>query len=300
MANADRRPIKDRRIHVYKTMDELTDEAIQGPWMYGLSDYFCGVNSWRKLEKLARDGWPDQVPEMMDCTEKAVKLIEQDIEMFEPVHSVEGADVDIARFLEGEPEDMIQYPLVKTSNLGPLVKIVADISCLCTVTTANKIQRGAVIGSLAITLERLGHNTEFWVASRTKVGGEVSDVFCKVKGANDFIDPSRIMFAAAHPASFRGLTFNICGNEDNPATKKYTEDEYDIFGGGYERRKSFMGTRLYHGGFGGNEDLPHDVIGEDAIYLPMIEAFDGAPNAERELRAFLIQIGLIRGDIEDV
>lgn len=270
-------------------------EEVDGKMMTG---------GWANLIEMTRNGWREPVAEAMDVAERAVKWVEQEVESFEPVHAVSGADVDVATYLSGAPENMVEYPPQRVSNLGTLITMCADVQSWNTVSAENIKKRGYIVASLAIALDKLGHQTELWisdeyqVAHRGPVGGFDSSnmwrtanaprqthrviVRVKVKSANDWIDPARIMFAFAHPGVQRGLGFTLAQN----------------VGGSMNESRTTLGHTLHNAGFGNLTRITRDMP-EGTIYLPPITNNADAPNADRELRMYLAQIGLVENTEED-
>jgi hypothetical protein len=242
-------------------------------------------------------------------------MIETEINTFEPVHDVCGADVDIDAYLHGAPENMIEYPLQKTSNIGNVVTLCVDVQYGLNLSAKTIIDRGATIASLAILLERLGHQTELYVSDEYSLRSPISPVSAKwervmyrvrVKGTKDFIDPAKIMFAYAHPGIQRGMGFT-CAQD-----VRRNENEYGLSDGeryGYNRssllkpvpdtgpRMPGLGIQLHNSSFGPVTRTTRDLP-EGTIYIDPLLRNTDAPNAELELRRFLMQLGLLREENE--
>lgn len=267
---------------------------------------------WGQLVRYARDGWRDRMAEALDVTDRAVKWVETEVESFEPVHDVTGGEVDVAAALAGLPEDMVQYPPQKISNLGTLITLCADVGSFNSVSAESVMKRGEVIAALALALDRLGHQTELWISDEYQIshsgdmygkGSRVKpDVFgtprptgpfkqwrvtvrVKIKGANDFIDPARIMFAYAHPGVQRGLGFTAVQNLGGNVLE-------------WPKTALCLGPRIHNAGFGNPVPMTRDME-EGTVYLPAITRNADAPNVDRELRMFLRQIGLVSGGLDD-
>jgi hypothetical protein len=229
---------------------------------------FSGVRSWQEMEQLCIEGWNEKLPQTLEIAEAAVRLVEVEMEQFEPQHQVYGADVDVAAAVAGLPEDMIDYPLTMVSNVGTTVTICTDVQCHAGVGTKAIIDRGIVIVALALALEQAGHQTELWVSDEYTAGSSRAILRTLVKSTSEYIDPARIMFAYAHPAVQRGLGF--CTIAGMPAPW-------------------FHIARASYGNVSGiTKDLP-----EGTIYMEPVFRYSDTPNAEAELRRYLIQLGLL-------
>ena len=235
---------------------------------------FSGVSSWEELEKLCIEGWNERLPETLEVAEAAVRMVEGEMEVFEPQHQVYGADVDVAAAVAGLPEDMIDYPLTVVSNVGTTVTICTDVQCHAGVSATAIINRGIVIVALALALEQAGHQTELWVSDEYTAGSSRAILRTLVKSTSEFIDPARIMFAYAHPAVQRGLGFCTIAGMPSPFFK--------------------IAQASYGNVSGITKDLP-----EETIYMEPIFRHSDSPNAEAELRRYLIQLGLLADPDDD-
>lgn len=226
---------------------------------------FCGGTTGEAI-RLAREGWAEQLDSTLELAESAIRLAEKEhlIDTFNPIWEVSGAEVDVARYLSGEPECMIDFPLNKTSKSGRIITLCASV-CTSMAIRADSIQRrGKCVVALALALSRLGHNTELWADYSAGNSKHMRRVRVLVKSADDEIDPSRIMYAYAHPTMQRRLCFAASGNFNE-----------SIYMGNLESRPSA-------------QDLP-----DGTIYLPEIRSDRDMPNADEFLKQYLGELGLL-------
>jgi hypothetical protein len=179
--------------------------------------------------------------------------------------------VDVAAAVAGLPEDMLDYPLTVVSNVGTTVMVCCDVQCHAGVSTQSIINRGIVIVALALALESAGHQTELWLSDEYTAGSSRVVLRTKIKGANDYIDPARIMFAYAHPAVQRGLGFCTVAGLPDPW--------YQIAQHAYGNVSAMT------------EDFP-----EGTLYIKPQFRYTDAPNADTELQMYLSQIGLLHDE----
>jgi hypothetical protein len=243
-----------------------------GIFGHAFSNSFAGVSSWEELETLCREGWEKDLPEVLELAEVAVKMVECEVDQFEPQAAVCGADVDVAAAVQGLPEDMISYPLTRVSNVGTTVTICTDVQCHAGVSTAAIRRRGIVIVALALALEQAGHQTELWLSDEYTTGSSRVILRTRVKGANDYIDPAKIMFAYAHEAVQRGLGFCAVAGLPKPWCD------------------------IAHSGYGNVSGITKDLP-EGTLYMEPVFRHTDSPNADLELRAYLTQLGLLGDDI---
>src|ERR1035441_2105843 len=154
----------------YFSLDEYADAAKRrgsftvGGWSsaWGESDRWRGGVTPAEGLELAYTGMSDELDEVLDVAESAVDLCEREheVETFQPVWDVTGSEVDIARYLTGEPENMIEYPTMKVSKVGRVITLCASFAYSASIDANSIKRRGQVITALALALDRLGHATQ--------------------------------------------------------------------------------------------------------------------------------------------
>lgn len=168
-----------------------------------------GVKNKAEIMHLAEHGWQEVEAEAMRIADSAVDSVyrEHDVPMFESFLDVSGMSVDIGRYLEGEPECMTDFTLAPVPAAGNVITLCASICYSASVTPAEITRRGYGIAALAFALHRIGFALELWADISIDRGNQGNRTRILVKGPNDELDVSRIMFAYAHPGMFRGLGF---------------------------------------------------------------------------------------------
>src|SRR5579859_5905356 len=186
--------MSDKVYVTYYSLGELADGAEkQGRSSHSDDPSWAGA-SFKNALTLARKGWTDQLDSALELAESAVSLAEREhmTDTFQPVWDVSGAEVDVARYLSGEPECMIDFPLSKTSKSGRVVALCASIGVSGSVSPSTIQRRGKLITAFALALSRLGHSSELWADLSGANGFRIRIL---VKGANDELDPAAVMFA---------------------------------------------------------------------------------------------------------
>lgn len=178
-----------------------------------LSKEWHGVTSESELMYLAEHGWQGVEARAMEIADSVIDTIERehDVPQFETFLDVSGMSVDVGRYLEGEPECMNDFTLVPVPAAGMVITLCASICYSGSVTPADITRRGYGISALAFALGQLGYAVELWADISIDKGNRGNRTRILVKGPNDEMDVSRIMFAYAHPGMFRGLGFG-CPN----------------------------------------------------------------------------------------
>jgi hypothetical protein len=272
--------------NVYWSLDEFAEAAERrlpmGPGANGRRDR-CWMSDveWRGATfyeacQLARTGWTEKLDETLLIAESAVEMSVKlgEMQAFTPVWDVTGAEVDIGRYLSGIPEDMIDYPPIITSKVGKVITLCVGGFYSSAVSGASLERRGQVIAALAMALTRMGHATEIWVdvaghgSGRWPKDGHIKIL---VKGANDTVDPAKIMFGLAHRSMFRNLAFAV--------THGWPSDF---------RSSLLIGRGYMHLGKV-DRDLPGGTI-----YLEGVESSYDVPDAHDELRKHLGELGLLQ------
>lgn len=265
-------------VHVYESVGELAAVGIGNLDLYLRSRELCeewhGVGTVDDLRTLVSDGWLSESSAAMDVASDAVELVEQehDLTSFRPMWDVSGCEVDVGRYLAGEPDNMIDYEITQTARSGRVIVLCASASYSGAVSGDTIKKRGHGIAALAFALSKLGFATELWVdVSSLGPDGKTKGRFrAKVKGPNDALDPALIMFAYSHPAVLRTLFI--------PAMHEVPERFQEALAVG-----ASYGTPLD----------PKRDLEEGAIYLPAVRSNDDVPEAKEALLAHLRELGVL-------
>lgn len=269
----------DYRSTYYSVQDAGAEALpfIESEQYYGaLKQSWSGIRTIGQLKKLVRVGWEAEAAEALGIAESAVEAVQQDRDMpdFRATWDVSGCEVDVARYLSGVPENMIDYEMTSTSRAGRVIVLCASVCYSAAVKPATIKRRGHGIAALAFALSRMGLGVELWadfsILGVGQRGGPVGSCRVLVKGTNDELDPARIMFAYAHPGMSRSVMM--------PAMHSWSDElkAYYEIGGAHGRPTDPI------------EDLP-----DGAIYLPSVYSDRDVPNAKELLIEHLSELGLI-------
>src|SRR5581483_7068916 len=125
----------------YDSLDEMADAAKRRHTMGGQrldnlgdgsggkrhgeygEDYEWYGGTFQEALDLAEHGWEEKLDETLAIMESAIEKVEKEHEVkaFTPVWEVTGAEVDVARYLEGVPENMIDFPMQEVSKHGKVI-----------------------------------------------------------------------------------------------------------------------------------------------------------------------------------
>jgi hypothetical protein len=232
-----------------------------------------GVGSWQEVESLALNGWQEEAETAMSVAESAISKVEREhtVPSFRAVWDVAGCEVDVARYLSNEPENMIDYEVTPATRAGRVIVLCASVVHSGSVHTDTIKRRGHVVAALAFALSELGYNVELWAAISTGNARRKQHTKCLVKGANDELDPAKVMFAFSHPAMGRGIGL--------PAIHQAPK--------GWHRDLGLIG-----GGYGPIESVKRDLP-EGTIYLSGVTSSRDVPDADVELERYMRELGVI-------
>lgn len=255
-------PLPTARREVWESWSEFVahvEETPAGGWAQSHSaesDRWAG-GSWAECAQMTRTGYTAALPEVERwASQVADKVIDLRLaESMEWTRDVTGQVVDVAAFLMGEPECMIEAVQRPVTAVGPLVRLVVPITASAGVSEEIIRKRGAAVIALVSVLVRAGHTLEIWAQSAVTSEGKRVSTAVKVQDSRDPIDMPRIMFALGHPGMLRRTVF---------ATMEHYEREI---------RQTFHISA--HGGYGipdgaTAEDVP-DHAGKTVI-LPKLDS----------------------------
>jgi hypothetical protein len=257
--------------------EEVTTDAYRAQFA-ARSDWFS-VATLDEALTLAREGWSEEVSRALTAADGAVEKVERTFEQlaFVAEYGVSGADVDIDRFLTGEPECMVDYPLRPIVKAGRVITVCVSVGYSATLSTETVIKRGHAIAALVLALARLGYATEVWTdwSLDGRAGDDAPDVRIRtlVKGPQDALDAERLMFAVAHPAYKRVLHFGVTHTVPEPFRSKHCRPEGTL--------KSSVSVR------------PVEDMSEGTIYTLNVRTNQDIPDADVQLVEWLRQLEII-------
>lgn len=210
-----------RSTHTFDSVGDLVSATMDCPdavmmgnmGMASDPSWYGGVHSMAKLAALAKEGLSAEGIEAYKIAEEKVAILDRELPLpgFATYYDVSGADVDVAAFLSGEPECMINYEMVETPKVGRVITLVVSTSVPWTVSADAIRERGREVVSLIFAIERMGFQVELWadhLSSQSPSPGprhvSLRTRVC-VKEPGGLLDTSEIMFAFTHPGMVRGM-----------------------------------------------------------------------------------------------
>lgn len=175
-----------------------------------------GARDTGEAIEIARRGLSDEGIEAAHLADDVLEQVEREVELpsFSSFYDVSGADVDVARYLSGEPECMINYHMVDTPKAGRVITIVVSVSASAGITPREIKERGVQVMALMLAIEKMGLQTEVWIEQTSQPSGRYADespepyrgvIKMPIKSAGEQFDPGRMMYAFTHPSMLRVL-----------------------------------------------------------------------------------------------
>ena len=192
---------------------------------------FSLTKSLKEAIALGLDGWSEVRP---DVEKQLAELESQIAEHVEPAfkaqHGVVGGAVDIARFIQGEPECMIDYVTEPLARMGRVVKVLVNMVFSSYVKTADVVQRGVVAVGLIDTLHKLGVGVEVWIEMPTATdgvdSGDVNSQLVLLHDSGELLDVDNLMFGMCHPSMLRRVGFSCTEQSKWKHAKKVVRSCY--------------------------------------------------------------------------
>lgn len=178
---------------------------------------FTSTRTFEEAQRLARDGWAEGEEAVKTISAKLFDVLASYVERENVVYDVEGTGIDVARFLDGEPECWQQFEVRRTQEAGRrLIRIVYNCSASAGIEAATIMVRGAAVVALVQLLEYAGHGVEVVVGEAVNYDGRHTETYVKVKSVEQPLDLARIAYAVAHPSMLRRHIFSICEQLPEP------------------------------------------------------------------------------------
>lgn len=178
---------------------------------------------------MARAGWSEVRPKVDDIFDSVAERIADRLDSrFQTLHNYSGFSVDMGRYLQGDPECMLDYVPEEQRAMGRVVKIVFNVACPYYIPAETILRRGVAIVALIDTLHKLGVGIELWAdeSIEGRSGGKYSNR-CKIHESSQMLDINSVMFAVAHPAMLRRVLFSM------QEQSKLADKQGAKIGGGY-------------------------------------------------------------------
>lgn len=193
------------------------------------TDGWAGAG-WTEAVRLATDGWNEHIPDV----DLALAELRTDTRTQTPgarlvqVADTCGSEVDVAAYLAGIPECMLETELHRLSTHGRVVTFLVPVGYSCRTDHPSIINRGKALCVLGSAIVRAGHSIEVWsgFASQCPVLDARCSAVANVVSAGEPFDPGRLMFAMAHPAMLRRSWLGVWDSTDPQLARAMQDSDY--------------------------------------------------------------------------
>lgn len=173
---------------------------------------FTGTRTLDEAITLARDGWDEGLEFIHKRSIEITEAIVNKLSVPEIVYDVTGDDLDIGRYVTGDPEDFMSIVPAEIEEEPKVIHLVANIVASWNVSRETMLARGAAVVSMVEALEMHGKRVIIdCVASvGTRSGVYTNDrleTFIRIKEADAPIQLADLAFTLAHASMFRRLVF---------------------------------------------------------------------------------------------
>jgi len=205
--------IRDYRFESMDAMLDMLDKRGAPSFALESDNYWAG-GSYGSVRELAKTGWADHQPAVMDIANLLFNKISSKIERNDPCLALVGADIDIGAYCDGSPECMVMMQPTMVDGRGQrILSLAYNVSTSGDIDAASLTKKGSVAASLIYLLETVGYRVELWACFGAKRVNTQYQWRALVKQADQPLDMGRMLFAIAHPGMLRRLTFHMMDTE---------------------------------------------------------------------------------------
>lgn len=160
--------------------------------------------------KMAEEGWLEGAENARRFSSALCEAIGAQIDRTVINYDVEGHNIDVARYLDNEPEcwqkfdvERVQQPAVK------YLRVVVNVTASGGISARTIMGRGSVVAALVELLEFAGNRVEVVMAESCSGGGTDLVTLATIKRFDEPIDMPMIAYALAHPSTLRVHHFSL-------------------------------------------------------------------------------------------
>ena len=154
--------------------------------------------------ELARSGWERGRESISTFAQRITGVVGQNMIDDQPYWDHCGVEVDMDRYLTGEPECMIDYREEITEGRGKVLTVAFSFDLPGFVEAEAVLLRGAMIAGLVDCLEQTGYAVELLAVSTNH---QIMETQVVIKGAGEALDLDTLAFATGHAGMLRRFEF---------------------------------------------------------------------------------------------
>lgn len=184
-----------------------------------------GTGTYDEAIRLARNGWPDGLARMKDITGHLAHCRGDQTDTLVMHYAESGDDADVSRFVEGDPESMLEYKPQAVPVTGRVIKMLVQVNGRAKITADQMFRRGAAALRIADLIERVGLRLEIWIVSTKTLEGDINDTYSEftviVKRPEQPLELDRLAFMLANVAVHRRFIARLCEQCPPPMFKSH-------------------------------------------------------------------------------
>lgn len=168
-----------------------------------------GTDSLASAISMLANGWDagrKVVDNIVGSLESELQMVAHDM-VQEMVYDTAGAYPDMGRYMEGEPECMVQFVPTTDTTSGQVTRLLIDNGASARYSADWMTKRAGAVAALVHVLNMVGKSVEVWIASAVKIDSKVHDTVVCVHRAGAPLNVDSIAFALGHPSMLRRIMF---------------------------------------------------------------------------------------------
>jgi hypothetical protein len=186
----------------------LTGKTLRYP-EHASSNDWAGTRDMAQALGLLRDGWEhgrNTVDTIVSNLESSLQQVAHDM-VQQTMYDSTGAYPDMGRYMEGEPECMVQFVPTSDNTSGQVTRLLIDNGASARYTAEWMTKRAGAVAALVHVLNMVGKSVEVWVASPVDIDGRIHDTVVCVHRAGAPLNVDSIAFTLGHPSMLRRIMF---------------------------------------------------------------------------------------------
>ena len=162
-----------------------------------------GTANIKEAIELATNGWHNR-PNVKGLSKQITSSTTAQINVASTYNDVCGSYVDVGAFVEGVPENMVQFAEVEAPRI---VRIGVNLSSNCQQDEETFKLRGAITLAIVDKLAEAGYGCELFVYTVSQCSKGIHSEKLVIKQADQHLDQDALTFWCCHPSALRRLMF---------------------------------------------------------------------------------------------
>ena len=224
---------------------------------------FTQTHTFDEAVALAERGWSEGLEKMESLRGSLRKLEPQMAERHVGEFSESGDDVDIGRFVTGEPECMVNYSVQFVPAAGRVIKLVYNLGASSAVSPKSMMLRGACAVMLSDLIEQSGLRVEILAVSAVTQDPYENAAGCfsiLAKAASQPLELDRLAFILAHPSTLRRLMLRAREQNTDAVFSKHFGETYGFPAKAIDQSEGVIHVDPLQYGFGNQINSDADAV----------------------------------------